>query len=250
VKEKGEMKNRLAVSTLLLLGLMLLGSATNVLAYEIWHGVSNGVEAIISKEYSADSVTFTVQIISDNIPHGVYGTGIIISWPITTHKFQVFLDPSQGNLWYYQQFTGHWWDNVPLGAGVVTPQVALTASGTGITATGTATDKTKTVTIPVSLLGGYGATYYYAILFTTNIMGTYPAPPVGNPHGMSWMWYETDATNFATNQVPAPPAPPVGGEWVPMNTVQVLVPLFGYIVVMSAIVASFVGFKRMKKKQN
>jgi hypothetical protein len=245
------MKNKVALTMFLLLGLMFLGSVTNVLAYEIWHGVSNGVEAIVSKEYSADSVTFTVQIISDNPAGHVWGTGIIIAHPQNTILFQVFLDPSQGNLWYYQQFTGHWWDNVPPGVGVVTPQVALTASGTGITATGTATDKTKTVTIPVSLLGGYGATYYYAILFTTNLMGTYPAPPVGNPHGMSWMWYEPDATNFATNQVPAPPAPAVGGEWVPINTLQMLVQIVGSAIAVSAVVAAmFVGFKRMKRKQS
>jgi DNA-binding beta-propeller fold protein YncE len=46
------------------------------------------------------------------------------------------------------------------------------------------------------------------------------------------------------------PVPPVGGEWVPINTVQMLVQIVGSVAVMSAIVASFVGFKRIRKKQD
>jgi hypothetical protein len=49
---------------------------------------------------------------------------------------------------------------------------------------------------------------------------------------------------------PTPPAPAVGGEWVPINTVQVLVQILSCAAVMSAIVALFVGFKRIKRKQN
>jgi hypothetical protein len=45
--------------------------------------------------------------------------------------------------------------------------------------------------------------------------------------------------------------PPVGGEWVPINTVQVLVQIVGSAIAVSAIVAAmFVGFKRIKKRQN
>jgi hypothetical protein len=43
---------------------------------------------------------------------------------------------------------------------------------------------------------------------------------------------------------------PVGGEWVPVNTIQMLVQLVGSVVALSAVVASFVGFKRIKKRQN
>ncbi len=44
--------------------------------------------------------------------------------------------------------------------------------------------------------------------------------------------------------------PPVGGEWVPVNTLQMLVQLIGSAIAMSAIAASFVGIKRIKRKQN
>jgi hypothetical protein len=43
---------------------------------------------------------------------------------------------------------------------------------------------------------------------------------------------------------------PVGGEWVPINTAQMLVQIIGSAIAISAIAASFAGFKRMKRKQN
>ena len=45
-------------------------------------------------------------------------------------------------------------------------------------------------------------------------------------------------------------SPPVGGEWVPIDTMQVLLQIVGSAVATSAIAASFVGLKRIKKKQN
>jgi hypothetical protein len=61
---------------------------------------------------------------------------------------------------------------------------------------------------------------------------------------------ETNKVEIDVGYVEPPPPPPVGGEWVPINTIQMLVPLVGSIVALSAIVASFVGFKRIKKRQN
>jgi hypothetical protein len=58
-----------------------------------------------------------------------------------------------------------------------------------------------------------------------------------------------DFTPWATWTPPCGP-PPVGGEWVPVNAIQMLVQLVSSIVATSAIVASFVGFKRIKKRQN
>lgn len=46
------------------------------------------------------------------------------------------------------------------------------------------------------------------------------------------------------------PPPAVGGEWVPTNTVQMMVQIVGFAAVMSAVVASFVSFRRIKRKQN
>lgn len=45
-------------------------------------------------------------------------------------------------------------------------------------------------------------------------------------------------------------SPPVGGEWVPVGTIQMLIQLVGYSAAMSAVIASFVGLKRLRKKQN
>lgn len=45
-------------------------------------------------------------------------------------------------------------------------------------------------------------------------------------------------------------SPPVGGEWLPANTIPLLLQIISYSAALSAIVASFVGFKRLKKKQN
>jgi hypothetical protein len=58
-----------------------------------------------------------------------------------------------------------------------------------------------------------------------------------------------DFTPWAKWTPPCTPQP-VGGEWVPINTIQMLVQLVGSIVAMSALAASFVGFKRIKRKQN
>jgi PKD repeat protein len=43
---------------------------------------------------------------------------------------------------------------------------------------------------------------------------------------------------------------PVGGEWVPINTVQMLAQLITSVLAMVAVAASFVGFKHIKRKRN
>jgi len=50
-----------------------------------------------------------------------------------------------------------------------------------------------TVEIPIELLGGYGAEYYFAIQFRTNLIGTYP-------QGLN-VWAQTNAENFAVATV-------------------------------------------------
>jgi hypothetical protein len=61
---------------------------------------------------------------------------------------------------------------------------------------------------------------------------------------------ETNKVEIDVGYVAPPPPPPVGGEWVPINTVQMLVHVVGSIVAISAIAASFVGFKRIKRKHD
>ena len=45
-------------------------------------------------------------------------------------------------------------------------------------------------------------------------------------------------------------APPVGGEWVPVNAIEMLVQIVGSAAVMSAIAALFFGFERIKRKHD
>jgi hypothetical protein len=45
-------------------------------------------------------------------------------------------------------------------------------------------------------------------------------------------------------------APPVGGEWIPIDIAPMSTNLFGSALAISAIAALFVGFKRIRKKQN
>ena len=74
--------------------------------------------------------------------------------------------------------------------------------------------------------------------------------PAGTFMQVFYGLYGYGATHsMAFNDIIVTGSPPaVGGEWVPINTVQVLVQIVGSAAVMSAIVASFVGFKRIKKR--
>jgi len=139
----------------------------------------NDVEAYITKTDKAKSVEFKVEIVSENVPHGVYGMGIAVSKSIDTIDFQVwYREYATPYGWYYQEYP---WDTSPV--------VALGDSGTGITATGDHTGKVFTVDIPIELLGKRGATYYFAIQFRTNYLGTYPEDLD--------LWAQTDASEFA-----------------------------------------------------
>lgn len=75
-----------------------------------------------------------------------------------------------------------------------------------------------------------------------------PHHPTLNPSGLGDT--VTDNVDFDPWALSYPACAPVGGEWVSVNTIQMLVQIVGSAAAMSAIAASFVGFKRMKKKQN
>jgi hypothetical protein len=148
-----------------------------------WHIAPSGgdfdkVEAYVTKTDKAGSVEFKVEIVSDNPAGHTYGMGIAISTDRNTIDFQVFYKEwEQTYGWYYQKYP--WTSSV----------VSLGDSGTGITATGDREHKVFTVDIPIGLLGGCGAQYYYAIQFRTNLIGTYP-------QGLN-LWAQTDASRFA-----------------------------------------------------
>ncbi len=150
-------------------------------------GGFNDVEAFVTKIYKAISVEFIVEIISENVPHGVYGMGIAVSTDIDLDidSFQVWYAEymGAGADWFYQDYP---WTS---------PYSELTASGTGITATGEGIlgEKVFTVDIPFELLYG-SAPYYFAIQFRTNLLGTYPS-------GLD-LWAQTDANLFEPEIIP------------------------------------------------
>jgi hypothetical protein len=158
---------------------------------ETWHvpadlldvNVFNNVEAYVTKTDKAASVEFKVKIVPDS-DH--YGMGIAISTDVSTIDFQVwYREYEEPKGWCYQEYVeGDGW------TGTV---VWLADSGTGITATGDYTGKVFTVDIPIGLLGGCGAQYYFAIQFRTTLLGTLPS-------GLD-LWAQTDASGFAARAV-------------------------------------------------
>jgi len=148
-----------------------------------WHVVPTSVpfdyvKAYVTKTDKAGSVEFKVEIVPD-APH--YGMGIAISTSRSTIGFQVWYkeyDPSDYG-WHYEAYGTGW------GA---EPEYHLPYLG--ITATGDYAGKVFIVDIPIGLLGGCGAEYYFAIQFRTNLLGTYPV-------GLD-LWAQTSAINFAS----------------------------------------------------
>jgi hypothetical protein len=103
-----------------------------------------------------------------------------------------------------------------------------------------------TVTIDFSMLAP-DCVIYWAVNFGAGGFWNYGGLSKYPTTWVQWIG-PGEASTFETAEFPCPP--PVGGEWIPMNTVQVLVQLVGSIAAISAIAASFVGFKRIKKKQD
>ncbi len=176
------------LTTILILSIFTVAIPVNA-SVKTYH-VEEPAEAIITKTNKAGSVEFKVEIISDNPAHWVYGIGIAISTSIETIDFHVTYQEDLGEAadWYYVDYDGGW----------ATP-ILLEDLDTGIIVTGQGRpegppnsenpgDKIFTVEFPIELLGGPGATYYFAIQFRTNLCVVYP-------EGLN-LWSQTDATNF------------------------------------------------------
>jgi hypothetical protein len=152
-----------------------------------WHVIPS-VEAYVTKTDKADSVEFKVEIVPDS-DH--YGMGIAISTSRATIDFQVwYREYAEPKGWYYEEY-GTGWGSKPV---IALPHL-------GITATGVYTEKVFTVDIPIGLLGGCGAEYYFAIQFRTTLLGTYP-------EGLD-LWAQTDASLFAGAIVGTIPTMPI-----------------------------------------
>jgi len=159
-----------------------------------WHVVPTNVpfdyvEAYITKTDKAASVEFKVEIVP-NSDH--YGMGIAISTSLSTIGFQVWYKEYDAGdrVWHYQEYGTGWGTK---------PEEHLPYLG--ITATGDYTGKVFTVDIPIGLLGGCGAKYYFAIQFRTLLLGTYPV-------GLN-LWAQTDASSFAAATVGTIPTMPI-----------------------------------------
>jgi len=162
--------------TLVMLLTLSLVTAVPVAAAEIPGSISfiGDVEATMTRTDTLDAITFDVEILSENAPHGVYGVGLVFATSTDQPAFQVWYAEAgvaQGapdiGWWYWDYGTG--WGSETM--------VEVASSGTGITATGDGAsgEKVFTVTIPTEVLGGFGATYYYAVQVRTNLIGWYPA---------------------------------------------------------------------------
>ncbi len=124
------------------------------------------VEADIVKEWVCCTTTWTVDITSENVPHGVYQTGLAISLDGVTPDFQVWYVPAAVNApspytevgWYYQPYP--WSSAVQAVSEVDWIQV---------------NDRDPTsqhfeISIDCAHLGGTGATYYWAMQLGTNLL--------------------------------------------------------------------------------
>jgi len=71
---------------------------------------------------------------------------------------------------------------------------------------------------------------------------------VGSPSG-SVIAFQIKVGEHGTLPPPTPPPPPVGGEWIPIDKLQLL-PLWTSLASTIAVAASLVGIKRIKKRQD
>lgn len=128
--------------------------------YNEYDTYGEAVEATIVKEWSCCTVTWTVNIISENVPHGLYGVGLIISLDGWTPDFNVWYAesgagqgvPSVG--WYYQEYP--WGTNIPIAQ---VPWITVNANGQHFE-----------ISIDCNHLGCCGATYYWNMQLRTNLI--------------------------------------------------------------------------------
>lgn len=138
--------------------------------------ITGDVDATVTRTDTLDTVTFNIEILSDNPAGLTYGVGIAFARSVDQPAFQVWYAEA-GNIpagyteygWYHQEYGTGW-------NGEVTPLADIP----GFSATGEGNlqpdegEKSFSVTVPKAELGDPGETYYYAIQVRTNLINSYP----------------------------------------------------------------------------
>ena len=161
--------------------------------HEEYDTTGEDVVAIIVKEWSCCTATWTVDITSVNEPHGVYGIGLAISLDYISPTFQVWYaehgpaHDDQDIGWYYAEYDAGWGPAIPI-AEIDWVIVNIREPG----------DQHFEISIDCAHLGGCGATYWWAMQLRTNLM--------------TWLgvydWGE-DVAGFMENHVGMIIAPPI-----------------------------------------
>ena len=129
--------------------------------------LGKAVEATVLQTWECSTSTWTIDIISDNLPHGVYGVGLMVSLDGSTKAFNVWYAekapelgvPSVG--WYYNDYSG---------AGDVALPPGITASADG---------KNFEINIDCEYMCGAGNTYYWNLQVRTNLISWVNEPTSG-----------------------------------------------------------------------
>ncbi|GAJ12075.1 unnamed protein product, partial [marine sediment metagenome] len=133
--------------------------------------LTDPVEATITKTDTLDAVTFDIEILSENVPHGFYGVSLAFATSDVSPDFQVKYAEVEINApnntcgWYYQDWIEGSGDpgDPPAWSGWGEDEVPLSEKDGFSAVAKLPTEKSFSVSIPIEALGGFGATYYFAI---------------------------------------------------------------------------------------
>ncbi|MFC1648817.1 hypothetical protein ACFL1B_05145, partial [Nanoarchaeota archaeon] len=125
--------------------------------------LTGDVDGTVTKVDNGDSFTWFIDIASDNIPHGVWGTGMAFATSPDQPAFQVYYAEFGDDVWHYQDY-GTGWNGADT---TILPE--------GILVIGDQNGRNFSITIPKSMLGGTCMQFYWAVQARTNLLGKYPA---------------------------------------------------------------------------
>jgi len=197
------------------------------------------IDAEIEKVHIDGSIKFTIIIQPDDADH--YGVGIAFADSLTNPKFQVWYREYEAPFgFFFQEWTGTGWNGW---GGDVIPL----SEKPGFSGEGSFDSNTFVIIVPESAVAECGETYYYAIQYRTNLIGTFPE---------GWGW-DSPVEEYASQDMPPCPPPeetplgqdqeetPVGGYFIPTNKIGVLTP---YLI--AAVLLGLTITLAVKKRRN